>query len=187
MDLSDYSLTIINQNTPIGEFDCGDKDLNEFLLLKAKHYTKELLATTYILEKENKVVAFFSIFNDNIEVEDENYESKSQLRKIIELLMPYGKRHLRYFPAIKIGRLAVCSDVQKCQLGRTIISFIIDLALTQSKSCACRFLSVDAYAQSLGFYEKRGFKYLTEKDKNEDTRQMYLDLTPYINAQQDEG
>ena len=64
----------------------------------------------------------------------------------------------------------------------TIINFIISLALEQNQSCACKLLTVDAYEQSLAFYEKKGFLYLTESDKGKDTRQMYLDLTPIINA-----
>jgi len=182
MDLSDYSLTIIDDQTNIGHFDCGDDDLNEFLLLKAKHYSKELLATTYILEKDDAVVAFFSIFNDNIEAEEHVFESKTQWKKTLAALVPFGKRHITHFPAIKIGRLAVCLESQKCKLGKTLINYILDLALTQNKTCACKFLSVDAYSQSLNFYERIGFEYLTQKDKNEDTRQMYLDLTPFINT-----
>jgi len=59
-------------------------------------------------------------------------------------------------------------------------------AITQNKSCACKLLTVDAYEQSLGFYEKKGFTYFTDNDKGKDTRQMYLDLTPIINASQEE-
>ena len=40
----------------------------------------------------------------------------------------------------------------------------------------CRFLTVDAYAQSLSFYQKNGFKYLTDKDQEKNTRLMYFDL-----------
>ena len=31
-------------------FDCGDEDINDFLLTQAVHYQKELLAVTYLLE-----------------------------------------------------------------------------------------------------------------------------------------
>lgn len=41
----------------------------------------------------------------------------------------------------------------------------------------CVFITVDVYCQSLKFYENNNFVYLNEKDKMDDTRQMYFDLT----------
>jgi len=40
----------------------------------------------------------------------------------------------------------------------------------------CRFVTVDAYHSALQFYERNDFRYLTTKDKDEDTRVMYFDL-----------
>ncbi|MGJ7033286.1 hypothetical protein GGU45_003802 [Niabella hirudinis] len=42
----------------------------------------------------------------------------------------------------------------------------------------------DAYSESLTFYEKMGFSYFIEIDAGKDTRQMYLDLIPILNAEQ---
>lgn len=97
-------------------------------------------------------------------------------------MVTHPKRHLEYFPAIKIGRLGVCNQIQKSGIGKTIVEFIIDLAMRQNEDCACKLITVDAYSQSLGFYERRGFRFFTDNDKGKDTRQMYLDLTPFINA-----
>jgi predicted GNAT family N-acyltransferase len=182
MNNSSLSLSRITENTVIGTFDCGDEDLNEFLLSKATFYTKELLATTYLLEKDNETLAFFSIFNDNIRVEESSFASKSAFKKFMSQLVSHPKRHLEYFPAIKIGRLAVNQNIQSSGTGRQIINFIIDLAIDLNQKCACKFISVDAYKQSLVFYEKMGFKYFSNNDEQEDTRQMYLDLTPYLNT-----
>ena len=138
--------------------------------------------TTYLLETEEETIAFFSLFNDNVRVEEVDFVSKTAWKKFLADIVPHPKRHLKQFPAIKIGRLAVTNKTQQKGTGRTIISFILDLALTHNDSCACKFISVDAYAQSLGFYEKLGFSYFTEKDKGLDTRQMYIDLTPLLNT-----
>lgn len=49
----------------------------------------------------------------------------------------------------------------------------------------CRFLTVDAYADVVDFYESRcGFKFFTETDVNDDTRLMYFDLKPFKDAQE---
>jgi hypothetical protein len=59
----------------------------------------------------------------------------------------------RNYPAVKIGRLAVAG---------------------------CRFITVDAYQNALGFYQKNGFAFLTEQDETEATRAMYLDLMAFV-------
>lgn len=46
----------------------------------------------------------------------------------------------------------------------------------------CRYITVDAYKQSLKYYEKNGFKYITINDENEDTRLMYFDLLTLMNT-----
>ena len=38
-----------------GSFDCGEPDLNEFLLTDAKEYASHLLAVTYIIEDRNDI------------------------------------------------------------------------------------------------------------------------------------
>lgn len=47
-------------------FDCGEEDLNAFLLKDAKFYAQGLVAVTYIVEDEDMTVAFFSLSNDRI-------------------------------------------------------------------------------------------------------------------------
>ncbi len=181
MDLSGLSLIKVTSTTVFKQFDCGDEDLNDFLLTKAKPYSDQLLATTYIIENDERVLAFFSIFNDSLRTQDIEFASRSAFKKLIATFVPHGKRHLEYFPALKIGRLAVCKNNQKLKLGTLIVDYIINLAITNNSLCACKFITVDAYAASLQFYEKKGFSYLFPGDEGEDTRQMHYDLTPLYN------
>ncbi len=182
MNWVDLTLSRVTSNTLIKPFDCGDEDLNNFILTDAVNYSNGLLATTFVLENETETVAFFSIFNDSIKVEDFKSTSKTALKRLISQIVPHGKRHLKYFPAIKIGRLAVSNTIQKSGIGRDLVNFIFNFAIEHNQKCACKFISVDAYAASLTFYEKMGFVYLSEMDNNEETRQMYFDLTPIINS-----
>jgi GNAT superfamily N-acetyltransferase len=182
MDLAGLSLVKIKPSTVIKPFDCGNADLNEFLFEKSILYSKELLATTYLLEDATDTIAYFSIFNDTLKVEEADFVSKNAWKKWLADLVPHGKRHLKHFPAIKIGRLGVSNTKQRGGIGTIIISFVLDLALSHNEDCACRFISVDAKSNSLEFYEKKGFSMYTSKDINEEARQMYLDLTPFINT-----
>lgn len=47
---------------------------------------------------------------------------------------------------------------------------------------AYRFITVDAYAAAVPFYEKCGFMFLSEKDKHSSTRSMYFDLINFLES-----
>lgn len=79
-------------------FDCGDEDLNEFLLLDSKDYLRRLVSVTYLIETDERTVAFFSVSNDRIAISDTD---KAAWRKI-RALFPHAK-HRRDYPAVKIG------------------------------------------------------------------------------------
>ncbi len=151
-------------------FDCGDSDLNDFLLNDSKSYLSKLLAVTYIVESEVEIVAFFSLLNDKITVND--VDSSNQWKKLFKKTT--GKSFSSH-PAIKVGRLGVSSSHKGSGMGTVILDYIKGLFVTNNNT-GCRYITVDAYGASLRFYEKNGFKYLTSKDHGSVTRLMYFDL-----------
>jgi predicted GNAT family N-acyltransferase len=154
----------------IKPFDCGDIDLNDFLLNASKSYLDKLLAVTYILENEIETIAFFSLLNDKITVE--NVDSRNQWKKWFKRTT--GK-DFRSHPAVKIGRLGVSNAFKGSGIGGMILDYIKELFIINNRT-GCRYVTVDAYGASLSFYQKNEFNYLTTKDKNADTRLMYFDL-----------
>lgn len=170
--MSDTHLLRLSLDFQLKTFDCGDSDLNDFLLSDAKRYNKALLAVTYIIENDSETVAFFSLLNDKITIADT--DSKSQWRKLIRDRMPFGKRFSSY-PAMKIGRLGISINHQGNGWGVIILDYLKELFISNNRT-GCRYITVDAYRQSLKFYEKNGFLYLTDSDKYSDTRLMYFDL-----------
>lgn len=62
----------------VKSFDCGDKDLNEFIIDEAPFYRKTLLAVTYVLEspENGETLAYFSLANDRVSLSD--FESKTE-------------------------------------------------------------------------------------------------------------
>ncbi len=177
--------TKIENSTIIKSFNCGDDDLNEFLLEKSKNYQQELLATTFIFENETTTYAYYSVFNDSFRIEDLSFLSKNAIKNFLRRLLPHSKRHLKHYPAIKIGRLAISKQAQQLGLGRKIMDTIIDYAIKQNEQCACNFILVDAYKDAVGFYEKMQFEYFSDSDLNDEIRQMYLDITPIINLKRE--
>lgn len=60
-------------------FDCGDEDLNNFLVEDAKGLLDKRIATSYILEDCGSIVAYFCLLNDKISRQD---VTNSQWKKI---------------------------------------------------------------------------------------------------------
>ena len=177
--IEDLALSILTKTTVIPEFKSKDSDLNEFLMLEAKDYQEQLLAVTYLLQnpKTSEVVAYFSLLNDTIKFEEDDKKTRNRINRKI----PYVKQRSHY-PAVKIGRLAVSENYAHQGIGEQILQYVKALFAFGNRS-GCRFLTVDAYADAVPFYEsKGGFKFFTETDVNDDTRLLYFDLKPFKDA-----
>jgi len=73
---SDYELTT---------FDCGDNDLNEFLLCDAKKAHELRIANTFILEDDGRVAAYFCLLNDRIsrsEITGSRWKKKNGFKEL---------------------------------------------------------------------------------------------------------
>ncbi len=176
MDFSHFTFRQIEADTEIKSFDCGDADLNDFLVSDAKDYLRAMMALTYLLEDTsmNKTVAYYSLLNDKIVFDPEEKKFWNKLnRRIVN-----SKRRKEY-PAVKIGRLAVSREYSGQHIGESILLQIKHMFATMRRS-ACRFITVDAYAAAVPFYEKCGFMFLSERDKHSKTRAMYFDLINFV-------
>ena len=166
--LTGSQLQLIKENHNIA-FNCGDGDLNEFFCNDAVEYQKQLLAKTYQYAKNNEIIAMFSVSNDNISLSSETKKRTYQRSK-----------QLRYYPAVKIGRLGVAESQRDKGIGSQIIQFLKIFFLVRNKT-GCRYITVDAYnkPRTLNFYKTNGFDFFTKEDESKETRTMYLDLLPF--------
>ena len=155
----------------VSEFDCGDDDLNDFLLRDAKHFLNKRIANTFLLEDEGRVAAFFCLLNDKIS----RLEITNSQWKKIKDSFPDGKK-FRSYPTIKIGRFAVSLDYRGRNIGTELMVLIKELLSNDRIYSAFRFITVDAYLSAVNFYRKNGFKELTKKDEDEHTRLMFFDM-----------
>ncbi len=176
MNFSDFKLIRLSSDLEIKPFNCGDSDLNDFLYNDSKDYQKELLAVTYIIESDMETVAFFSLLNDKITFEIETKSDKTFWNKFNRKNIPNPKRTTKGYPAMKIGRLAVNNNFKSQNIGSLIIDYLKGLFIDNNRT-GCKFITVDGYRASLKFYERNGFKFLTELDENEETRLMFFNLT----------
>lgn len=172
MDLGKLRQFKLSATTDIKPFRCSDNDLNEFLFDDAKHFQKELMAVTYLLEhmEQNKTAAYFSLLADKIIFDTSDKTAWNKLNRSI----PNAKRRKSY-PAVKIGRLAVHEDY----CGQGLGTFIIDnikYAFSNVMRLGCRFITVDALTSAVPFYVRNGFEFITTQDENDTTRLMFFDL-----------
>ena len=58
--LKGLSFFRLKEGHTIKPFDCGDDDLNEFLFEEAVPYRKQLLATTFVIENDERTLGYYS-------------------------------------------------------------------------------------------------------------------------------
>ena len=158
----------------VAAFDCGDEDLNGFILTDAPLYRKEKLAVTYTVQEKaapNSIVAFFSLSNDRISISD--FDNKTKYNRFSRRFNNH--KRLKSYPAAKIGRFAVNVNMKGKSIGSILLDFIKRYFTADNKT-GCRFITVDAYADAIPFYLKNGFVPLNDEDADEPTRLLYFDL-----------
>ena len=169
-------ITKLEEGETVKSFDCGDADLNDFILNECPLYRKEKLAVTYVLEdmddiNHEHIAAFFSLSNDRISMSD--FDSKTKYNRFSRRFN--NRKRLKSYPAAKIGRLGVGISLRGQGVGGRALDFIKRYFTADNKT-GCRFITVDAYAAAIPFYEKNGFVPLNEEDLDEPTRLLYFDL-----------
>ena len=180
MDITNYILVRLDTDDDnVIAFDCGDLDLNNFLLNDAVKYQKERLSVTHILtlptDDTVQIIGYFCLLTDKL-VFDPTDEGQRKIWKDFnkENRIHFNK-HRKTYPAVKIGRLAVASAFAGKGMGRRMIEHIISMIIDMN-SIGCRFITVDAYRDAFDFYLKNNFNYLFDDDANEQTRLMYFDI-----------
>ena len=152
-------------------FDCGNDDLNEFFFKDSRLVCGQLIAITYAWIENEQTLAYFSVSNDAIarQVDKAAYNRASRH-------VP-NKKRFTTLPAVKIGRLAVDRRFHSNGIGTEILNFI-KYWFTEGNKTGCRFIIVDALnkTETLKFYSKNGFLFLTSKDEADKTRLMFFDL-----------
>ena len=172
IDLSQFVINRLAVGETVKSFDCGDNDLNDFIVNECALYRTEKLAVTYVLDTEDdsnhvSILAFFSLSNDRISVSD--FDSKTRYNR-------FSRRfNNRKHPAVKIGRFGVSQAHKGEAIGTLLLDFIKSFFIEDSKT-GCRFITVDAYAAAVPFYLKNGFVPLNDEDKDDPTRLLYFDL-----------
>lgn len=152
----------------VKSFDCGNKDLNDFLCTEeVTRYSELGLGATYLVFYHGDLVAYFTVSSDSLRVE---------YLKTVKSFTEIAEMRLEAIPAIKIGRLATHIKHQNMGIGRSLIKYIAGMGL--EGRIGVRLLIVQAKPESVSFYEKCGFQLTceTKREKGRRNRTMFLDL-----------
>lgn len=169
-----YQIRRLSKNEKVGAFDCGDEDLNDFILNESVLYRQTRLAVSYVIETRDshKVVGFFSLANDRVSISD--FENKTEFNRFRKKRFINEKR-LKSYPAAKICRLGIDVSAKGQSLGTFILDFIKSYFVIDNKT-GCRFLTVDAYSDTVPFYLKNNFLPLSKEADTDYTKLLFFDL-----------
>lgn len=179
---TNHKLIRLTKEHTILPFDCGDEDLNDFLICDAKAYQEKLIAVTYLVESTDRTVLYFCLSNDKIT----SLEFSNGFWRKIKALFPHSK-HRKDYPAVKIGRFAVDKSSQRTEVrwGSLFLDYIKHWMVKDNKT-GCRFITVDAYRKAVPFYLKNGFSFMGKDEQkryeagNAETIAMYYDLNSAV-------
>jgi len=177
-NLDNYYIRRLQENETIKSFDCGDDDLNDFIMNRADDYHKAMLSVTYVFEHKasGKIIGYFSLANDKISIDD--FVNNTEFNRFRKKRFANEKR-IRSYPSVKICRLGIDNDFHGYGVGTMIIDFI-KLYYSKDNKAGCRFLTVDAYHNAVIFYERNEFKILRDDDRK--THLLYYDLNEMRNV-----
>ena len=127
---------------PSGTFDCGRIDQNRFFREHSWTDQTERLSTTYTFQVHGITAAFATICMDALPLS--RRERGSSIR-------------YHHVSSLKLAQLGVDRSFQSEGMGRSIVSFIIELAFDIGEVVGCRYVTVDAQPDLEEWYKARGF------------------------------
>jgi GNAT superfamily N-acetyltransferase len=131
------------EGTPPAGFDCRREAQNEFLYDWAWPDQRQRLSTTYLYTAGRTVVAYTAVCMDALLLGTR--EKPSVL-------------HYRNIGALKLAQLGVHHAFQGRGLGAVAVGDVIALALELSQQVGCRYVTLDAQPDVVGWYQELGFK-----------------------------
>lgn len=127
-------------------FRSGDPNLDRFFHLYAgQNQFRHHIGTTYVAVEDGQIVGYLTVAPGSLGVDG----------------LPTGSRRglPRYpLPILRLARLAVDLNFQRCGLGRELLWFVLNLALAMADDYGCAGIVADAKPGAVEFYERYGFQ-----------------------------
>lgn len=168
--LDDLQIEPFLETRSVETFDCGNKDLNDFLNTEeVETYEEEGLGATHLVYFKGELVAYFTVSFGSLYVEYlKSWKSFSRMAQL----------KIDSIPAVLIGRLAVARAFQGRGIGRALIRYVAGLALETRGLMGVRLIILQSKPESIEFYLKCGFQLTvaTKRERKHINRTMFFDL-----------
>lgn len=137
-----------SKNHDCAAFDCGNPELNDYLLRRATQDRRRNLSQVYVLvdtDEPDVVLGYYTLSAAQVEANQLSEEEKRKLP--------------RYpIPCFRMGRFAIQQSTQGQGLGKTLLGCVVDRCLQARKDIAAYAIVVDAKdGNARSFYEHFGF------------------------------
>ncbi len=152
----------------VGEFDCGDEALNDYLKRFAwQNQRRHSVGATYVaesVEAPRAVIGYHTLAAGSI-------PRNAFPSEIGRRLSPYPE-----IPVVLLARLAVDRRFQRRGIGESLLAHALDRALAVREQIGCRCIIVDAYQSAVRWYRQFGFVSIGGAPADAATQKMFLDL-----------
>lgn len=140
------SIEKLRQDHELGDFDCGQEDLNRFLRRQAWSSQQSNSAQTYVLARDLKVLGYYSLAVSAV-----SYDAATDRVK-----KGQGRHRV---PVILLARLAVDRSVQRQGLGAALLKDALVRTAGAAATVGARALLVHAKdSDAKAFYESFDFE-----------------------------
>jgi GNAT superfamily N-acetyltransferase len=130
----------------IEDFDCGNDELNKWLIRFALQNQQSDAATTFVVHTENRVIAYYSLVAGSVNHDTATLRIKKGLSN-------------HPIPVMILARLAVEREFQGRKIGKFLLRDAILRILNASENFGIRAVLVHAKDEKARlFYEKFGFE-----------------------------
>jgi len=141
----------------LSSFNCDkddDNGCNDFIHkdTEAKLYQHQRHGVTYLFFYEETMIGYVTLAMSSISAK--------------RLVGKPETVHLRFYPCLLIGRLAVDNNWRKLDIGTYLANWCTGLALEKSEEIGCRYAALETKENKVSFYSKCGFQKGTALDED---------------------
>ena len=168
---SELIIEVADEYESLKTFESGNAQMDDFIHEYLSACSRNHFCITYYvrLEPKGDVVALFSLSNDSVDLNEDDFDDMRIGAAGTELPMIEADFRERFeqkctYPSLEITYLAVSKKYHNLKIGSTLIDVIANIARNQKVS-GCVFLTVNALHtanySAVPFYEKNHFAKLT--------------------------
>lgn len=137
-------LVILRLDGPPEEgFDCGRAEQTAFFYDRAYEEQQARLSVTYRYYVRGILAAFATVCMDALPLSRRERGGSIRYREV---------------SALKLAQLGVNLSFQQMGLGKIVVAHVISQARREAESVGCRYVTLDAQPDLVGWYERQGFQ-----------------------------